>query len=131
MRGLCNFCTCRRNRYPLSSSVARYAGQLLATNRESEIIPNFRNSSLFASRIPETKRIEPLEIEWKRKDATTLKVRLSGRGVYDDHGNFAGHEIIAVDVTEQRTREDQLRHQALSDSLTGLANHRRLPPWEN
>jgi diguanylate cyclase (GGDEF)-like protein len=23
--------------------------------------------------------------------------------VYDDHGNFAGYEIIAVDVTEQRT----------------------------
>jgi diguanylate cyclase (GGDEF)-like protein/PAS domain S-box-containing protein len=100
--------------------------QLLAANRESEIIPNFRNSSLFAGRIPETKRIESLEIEWKRKDATTLKVRLSGRGVYDDHGNFAGHEIIAVDVREQRTLEDQLRHQALSDSLTGLANHRRL-----
>jgi diguanylate cyclase (GGDEF)-like protein/PAS domain S-box-containing protein len=99
--------------------------QLLAANQESEIIPNFSNSSLFAGRIPETKRI-PVEMEWKRKDGTTLKVRLSGRGVYDDHGNFAGHEIIVVDVTEQRTLEDQLRHQALSDSLTGLANHRRL-----
>jgi diguanylate cyclase (GGDEF)-like protein/PAS domain S-box-containing protein len=100
--------------------------QLLAANQESEIIPNFRDVSLSAGRIPETKRIEPVEMEWKRKDATTLKVRLSGRGVYDDHGNFAGHEIIVVDVTEQRTLEDQLRHQALSDSLTGLGNHRRL-----
>jgi diguanylate cyclase (GGDEF)-like protein len=52
--------------------------------------------------------------------------RLRGRGIYDDHGNFAGHEIIAVDVTGQRTLEDQLRHQASSDSFTGLANHRRL-----
>ena len=87
----------------------------------SAIVLSLRAASL------ETKRIEPLEIEWKRKDATTLKVRLSGHsGVYDDHGNFAGHEIIAVDVTEQRTLEDQLRHQALSDSLTGLGNHRRL-----
>jgi diguanylate cyclase (GGDEF)-like protein/PAS domain S-box-containing protein len=100
--------------------------QLLAANQESEIIPNLRNGSLFASSIPETKRIDSVEIDWKRKDATTLKVRLSGRGVYDDHGNFAGHEIIAVDVTEQRTLENQLRHQALSDSLTGLGNHRRL-----
>jgi diguanylate cyclase (GGDEF)-like protein/PAS domain S-box-containing protein len=100
--------------------------ELLAANHESEIIPNLRKDSLFAGLIPETKRIEPVEIELKRKDATRLKVRLSGRGVYDDHGNFAGHEIIAVDVTEQRTLEDQLRHQALSDSLTGLANHRRL-----
>jgi diguanylate cyclase (GGDEF)-like protein/PAS domain S-box-containing protein len=99
--------------------------QLLAANRESEIIPNLRINSPFAG-IPETTPIEPVEIEWKRKDSMTIKVRLSGQGVYDDHGNFAGHEVIAVDVTEQRTLEDQLRHQALSDSLTGLANHRRL-----
>src|SRR4030095_1512597 len=100
--------------------------QLLAANEESEIIPNLRNDSLFAGLIPETERIEPVEIGWKRKDTTTIKVRLSGSGVYDDHGNFAGHEIIAVDVTEQRTLENQLRHHALSDSLTGLGNHRRL-----
>jgi len=100
--------------------------QLLAANQEFEIIPDFRDDSLSAGRIPETKRIEPVEMEWKRKDGTKLKARLSGRGVYDDHGNFAGHEIIVVDVTEQRTLEDQLRHQALSDSLTGLGNHRRL-----
>ena len=100
--------------------------QLLAANQESEIIPNFRDDSLSEGRIPETKRIEPVEMEWKRRDGTKLKARLSGRGVYDDHGNFAGHEIIVVDVTEQRTLEDQLRHQALSDSLTGLGNHRRL-----
>jgi len=100
--------------------------QLLAANQESEIIPNLRNNSPFAGRIPETKQIEPVEIEWKRKDSITIKVRLSAHGVYDDHGNFAGHEVIAVDVTEQRTLENQLRHQALSDSLTGLANHRRL-----
>ena len=93
-------------------TMLRYASkeQLLAANQASEVIPNFRNGSLFAGLIPETKRIEPVEIEWKRKDATTIKVKLSGSGVYDDHGNFAGHEIIAVDVTEQRTLENQLRH---------------------
>jgi diguanylate cyclase (GGDEF)-like protein/PAS domain S-box-containing protein len=99
--------------------------QLLAANQESDIIPNFRDDSLSAGRIPE-RRIEPVEMEWKRKDGTKLKARLSGLGVYDDHGNFAGHEIIVVDITEQRTLEDHLRHQALSDSLTGLGNHRRL-----
>src|SRR5229473_5606768 len=71
-------------------------------------------------------RIEPVELEWKRKDDTKLKARLSGRGVYDDRGNLAGHEIIVVDVTEQRTLEGQLRHQAASDPMTGLANHGRL-----
>ncbi|HEY1469823.1 MAG TPA: sensor domain-containing diguanylate cyclase [Candidatus Acidoferrum sp.] len=99
---------------------------LLAANQQSEIIPNLRDGSPLADRFSGTTRIEPVEIEWKRKDGTILKARLSGRGVFDDHGNFAGYEIIAVDITEQRTVEDQLRHQASSDSLTGLANHRRL-----
>jgi len=101
-------------------------GELLFANQQSEIIPNLRKDSRFAGLIPETNRIGPVELEWKRKDGRTLKIRLSGRGVYDDHGNFAGHEIIVVDITEQRTIEEQLRHQASSDSLTGLANHRRL-----
>jgi len=105
--------------------------QLLAANQESEVIPNLCNGSLLVGRnpetkLPETRRIEPVDKEWKRRGGTTAKVRLSGQGVYDDQGNSAGHEIIAVDVTEQRRLEDQLRHQALSDSLTGLGNHRRL-----
>jgi diguanylate cyclase (GGDEF)-like protein/PAS domain S-box-containing protein len=100
--------------------------ELLAANPESEIIPNLRKDSLFAGFIPRINRIEPVELDWKRKDGTTLKVRLSGRGIYDDQGNLAGHEIIVMDVTEQRTLEEQLRHQASSDSMTGLANHRRL-----
>src|SRR6201987_5661669 len=79
--------------------------ELLAANQQSEIIPNLRNDSLLAGLIPDTKRIEPVELEWKRKDGTKLRARLSGRGIYDDHGNFAGHEIIVVDVTEQRMLE--------------------------
>jgi diguanylate cyclase (GGDEF)-like protein len=71
-------------------------------------------------------RIEPVEIEWKRKNGTALKVRLSGHGVCNERGNFVGYEIIAVDITEQRAIEDYLRRQASSDSLTSLANHRRL-----
>jgi len=100
--------------------------ELLAANQESEIIPNVRRGSLFEGVISETKRIEPAEMEWKRKDGTELKIRISGCGVYDDQGNFSGHEFIVVDVTEQRTLEGQLRHEASSDSMTGLANHRRL-----
>ncbi|MGB2645057.1 MAG: diguanylate cyclase [Candidatus Acidiferrum sp.] len=100
--------------------------ELLAANHPTEILFDLGKGSPLAGRFPEAKGIEPVEIERKRKDGTTLRARLSGRGVYDDNGNFAGYEIIAVDVTEQRTLEDQLRHQASSDSLTGLANHRRL-----
>ena len=100
--------------------------ELLAANHPVGLLSNLGKEAPWMGPLPEAKRIEQLEMEWKRKDGTTLRARLSGRGIYDDRGNFAGHEIIAVDVTEQRTLEDQLRQQASSDSLTGLGNHRRL-----
>ena len=100
--------------------------QFLAENQHSPMLPKLLDGSASKDLSRVSKQIEPVEVEWKKKDGAILKVRLSGRGVYDDNGGFAGHEIIAIDVTEQRTLEDQLRHQASSDSLTGLANHRRL-----
>jgi len=100
--------------------------ELLAADRPSDGVFNLVSGSPLAGRSSEIMRMNPLEIEWKRKNGAALRVKLSGRGVYNDHGVCVGHEIIAVDVTEQRTLEEQLRHQASSDSLTGLANHRRL-----
>ncbi|HMD10097.1 MAG TPA: diguanylate cyclase [Candidatus Acidoferrum sp.] len=70
--------------------------------------------------------MEGFEMECLRKDGATVKVRLSGRGVYTGSGAFDGYEMIVGDVTEQEAREGRLREQAESDSLTGLANHRRL-----
>ncbi len=70
--------------------------------------------------------IDPIEVEWKRKDHATLKVRLSGREVVSEQGELEAYEVIAEDVTRQRELEDHLRRQAASDSLTGLANYRRL-----
>jgi len=70
--------------------------------------------------------IDPIEIEWKRKDQSTLKVLLSGREVVTEHLELEAYEVIAEDVTKQRELEDHLRRQAASDSLTGLANYRRL-----
>lgn len=100
--------------------------ELLAANHPTEILADLAKTSPLSGRSHETMRIEPVETDWKRKNGTTLKARLSGRGVFDEHGDFDGYEVIAVDITEQRTIEDQLRHQASSDSMTGLANHRRL-----
>jgi diguanylate cyclase (GGDEF)-like protein/PAS domain S-box-containing protein len=70
--------------------------------------------------------VDPIEIEWKRKDYATVKVRLSGREVLSEQGDLGAYEIIAEDVTRQRELEDHLRRQATSDPLTGLANYRRL-----
>jgi diguanylate cyclase (GGDEF)-like protein/PAS domain S-box-containing protein len=100
--------------------------EVLVANRASEIVLDFAPATPSTGRSDGKMRIEPVEMNWKRKNGTVLRARLSGRGVSDEHGNFDGYEIIAVDITEQRALEEQLRHQALSDSLTGLGNHRRL-----
>jgi diguanylate cyclase (GGDEF)-like protein/PAS domain S-box-containing protein len=100
--------------------------KLLEANDAREIVLDLGQGNPLAGGSRESVRIEPVEIEWKRENGTTLKARLSGRGVFDEHGDFHGYEIIVVDITEQRALEDQLRRQALTDSLTGLANHRRL-----
>jgi len=70
--------------------------------------------------------VDPIEIEWKRKDHATLKFRLSGREVLSEQGELEAYEVIAEDVTRQRELEDHLRRLAASDSLTGLANYRHL-----
>jgi diguanylate cyclase (GGDEF)-like protein/PAS domain S-box-containing protein len=66
-----------------------------------------------------------LEIDWKRKDGTPLKVRLSGRQA-NTEGEKDSYEIIVEDITQQRKLEDHLRQQAAQDPLTGLANYRHL-----
>jgi len=70
--------------------------------------------------------VDPMEIEWQRKDRATVKVRLSGREVLGEDGKVDSYEVIAEDVTRQRELENHLRRQAASDPLTGLANYRRL-----
>src|SRR6267378_6250414 len=100
--------------------------ELLAANHTSKIALDLGYGAPLPGCFRESVRIEPVEVEWRRKNGTTLKARLSGRGVYNENGDFASYEIIVVDVTEPRALEDQLRRQAFSDSLTGLANHRLL-----
>lgn len=100
--------------------------ELLAANRVSDIAVELGRGAPSTGILRESVSIEPVENEWKRKNGTSLKVRLSGRGVLDDRGMFVSYEIIAVDVTEQLALEDHLRREAFSDSLTGLVNHGRL-----
>jgi diguanylate cyclase (GGDEF)-like protein/PAS domain S-box-containing protein len=70
--------------------------------------------------------LDPIETEWKRKDQTILKARLSGREVINEQGKLEAYEVIVEDITRQRELEDHLRRQAARDSLTGLANYRHL-----
>jgi len=100
--------------------------ELLAVNLTSDIISDPHMRAQLLGYTDREGQVDPVEIEWKRKDGTALKVRLSGREVSDSENEAEGYEVIAEDVTKQRELEDHLRQQAAKDSLTGLANYRHL-----
>lgn len=100
--------------------------ELLCANLASDIISNPATRAHLLRHSTQEDRNDPFEIDWKRKDGTTLKVRLSGRAISSNEGETGGYEIVAEDVTKQRKLEDDLRHQATRDPLTGLANYRQL-----
>jgi PAS domain S-box-containing protein len=100
--------------------------ELLALALASEIIQDpLRRARLLGQTTGDTP-LDPFEVEWKKKDDVTMKVRLSGREVFSEQGDLEAYEIIAEDVTRQRQLEDHLRRQAASDPLTGLPNYRHL-----
>jgi diguanylate cyclase (GGDEF)-like protein/PAS domain S-box-containing protein len=100
--------------------------ELKPANLASATVQDPIQRAQLLERAPATGHVEPLETDWKRKDGTTFKVRLSGRKVRGEKGVLDGYGIIVEDVTDQRALEDQLRKRAASDGLTDLANYRRL-----
>jgi diguanylate cyclase (GGDEF)-like protein/PAS domain S-box-containing protein len=100
--------------------------ELLAIDLAGDIIQDPGRRARLLGQSGAEAPVNPIEIEWKRKDHASVKVRLSGREVLSEQGELEAYEVIAEDVTRQRELEDHLRRQAASDSLTGLANYRRL-----
>lgn len=100
-------------------------GELMAVNLATEIVRDpIERGQLFES-YRQTGHVDLIEVEWKRKDGTPMKVRLSGQQVGVEEGAPEGCEIIAEDVTAHCALEDHLRHVAATDALSGLANFRK------
>jgi diguanylate cyclase (GGDEF)-like protein/PAS domain S-box-containing protein len=100
--------------------------ELLEMNHSMQLICNPHKLAQLLSHHCELDRVEPVEVDWTRKDGATLKIRLTGRKVSTEEDAMDGYEVIAEDITKQRQLEDHLRQQAAKDPLTGLANYRHL-----
>jgi len=103
-------------------------GDALASRFDLGLVMPFGGQELEKGRIEAVAGavVEAVEVAWQRKNGTILRAKLSGRGVRAEDGQLARYEVIVVDITEQRELENQLRRQASSDPLTGLANRRSL-----
>jgi diguanylate cyclase (GGDEF)-like protein/PAS domain S-box-containing protein len=100
--------------------------ELLAVNLAGELIQDPGKRAQLLGQRDQQGSVDPIEIVWKRKDGTSLKVRISGQEVMGEQGELETYEVITEDVTKQRQLEDHLRQQAARDPLTGLGNYRHL-----
>ena len=62
------------------------------------------------------------ELRQLRSDGTPIDVELSAAPLHAPTGEPMGMISVAADITERKRLAEQLRHQALHDPLTGLAN---------
>src|SRR5205807_552931 len=67
-------------------------------------------------------RITGTEVQWKRQDGHRIIVRLSGRVVRSEKGDVRGFEMIAEDVTEQRTLERALQQAQKMETIGRLTS---------
>jgi two-component system cell cycle sensor histidine kinase/response regulator CckA len=68
-----------------------------------------------------TGRVESAEVEWKRKDGTSITVRVSGRSVPVENQESVSYELFAEDVTQIRAMENQIRRIQKFEAIGQLA----------
>jgi PAS domain S-box-containing protein len=62
-----------------------------------------------------------VEVQWKRKDGTPLTVRISGRAIRNQQGEVVVHEVVAEDITLQKSLEQQLWQAQKMEAVGRLA----------
>ena len=62
----------------------------------------------------------------QRKDGSLYHEEMTITPVKNGNGDITHFIAIKLDITERKQAEEQIRHLASTDSLTGLANYRRL-----
>lgn len=66
------------------------------------------------------------EVQRVQADGSVLWEDVSCAPVYDEEGSVTHIVAIHADITQRKAMEEELRRQAITDALTGLANRRHL-----
>jgi diguanylate cyclase (GGDEF)-like protein/PAS domain S-box-containing protein len=97
--------------------------ELMQMNIAADVTLDPRQGAQLLSAYRRTGQVATRHAKWRRKDGTTLVVRLGGRRVWD--AATASCELIVDDITADRERERHFQRLATTDALTGLANFRQ------
>jgi diguanylate cyclase (GGDEF)-like protein/PAS domain S-box-containing protein len=109
---------------PSSERITGYPPERFLRNAgflESLILPDDRDAWALSMRCPGAGPAQETDFRIRRRDGSLRWVTQVCRGVTAE-GRDLGLRFSLRDVTERRRVEEQLRHQALHDPLTGLAN---------
>jgi len=97
------------------------AEELLALKLSRDVYADPRERGRLIQSYRHSERVENVETRWRKKDGTPMEVRLSGRAVLDAKGDAESFEMIAEDVTERRSLEQQLRQSQKMEAVGRLA----------
>jgi cyclic di-GMP phosphodiesterase Gmr len=87
------------------------------------VVPEHREPALDAvERAIATGRAHPQEGDWLTADGSRRLVSMRNNVLVDDAGRPYAVACVAIDVTDQRRREEQLSERARTDRLTGIPN---------
>jgi two-component system cell cycle sensor histidine kinase/response regulator CckA len=95
--------------------------EVLALDPQKDVFVEPREYARLVDEFQRTGRMDGFEARWRRKDGTTITVRISGRAVAGGDEPSDVLEAIAEDITERRVLEDQFRQSQKMEAVGRLA----------
>lgn len=97
------------------------AEEVLLLDPERDVFANPEEQHRLFEQFRTTGRLDGTDVKWKRKDGSTITVRISGRAVASEDEPADVLEAIAEDVTERRALEEQFRQAQKMEAVGRLA----------
>ena len=97
------------------------AEEVLLLDPEKHVFAQAEEHTRLIEEFKRSGRLDGIEVKWKRKDNSTITVRISGRAVSNADEPADVLEAIAEDVTERRVLEDQFRQAQKMEAVGRLA----------
>jgi PAS domain S-box-containing protein len=95
--------------------------ELLQRNLNYDIYENEFTRRVILESYGPSEKVEGAEVNWQRKDGKPIVVRISGNLIREKNGSVDHYEVIAEDITERRSLEEQLRQSQKMEAVGLLA----------